>query len=229
MSESITRRDAIRRAALSLTAVGVGSLVPGLLPKGTGEQVHAALQEAGDGYQPAAFLEHEWRLLRLLCEIILPADDTSGSALDAGAPEFIDLLASNNRELQRILTSGMLWLDHETRRRSGSSFVEAEDTDRTALLDRLAERVEEVDPGYEGYAESIEYAGFQHYTTEPHGDLGAGVRFFSWLRRLVVDAFYTSPIGIADVGYEGNDYLRRFVVPESSVRHALDRSPFRDE
>ncbi|MEE2777908.1 MAG: gluconate 2-dehydrogenase subunit 3 family protein [Acidobacteriota bacterium] len=229
MSE-LSRREAIRRSALSLTALGAGALVPAPLSRELGTMVHAALQE-----QPAtsersqAFLEHEWRLLRLLAETIIPADERSGSALEAGAPEFIGLLASNNDELRRILSAGMLWLDHESTSRYGAVFVEAADRDRTELLDLLAAKVVEEDPGYEGIVDSIEYAGFHHYTTEPRGQLGPGVRFFSWVRRLVVDAFYTSPIGMADVDYQGNDVLRRFQVPREPLQYALRRSPFRDE
>ena len=232
MSEEQTRRDVLRQGALSLTAVGVGALVPAPLTKEVGRQVHAAIQQerSGSDYESKAFLDHEWKLLRLLAETIIPADDVSGSALDAGAPEFIDLLASNNAELRRLLSSGMLWLDHETRRLTdGKVFVDAEEADRNAILDQLAERVVEADPRYEGYAESIEYAGFQHYTTEPGRDLQAGVRFFSWVRRLVVDAFYTSEIGMADVGFQGNEFLRSFDVPQESIRYAWERSPFRDE
>ncbi|MDX1384544.1 MAG: gluconate 2-dehydrogenase subunit 3 family protein, partial [Thermoanaerobaculia bacterium] len=186
-------------------------------------------QESAEAGAPRAFLDHEWRLLRLLAETILPADERSGSALDAGAPEFIDLLAANNEELRRILSSGMLWLDHESRRRFGSTFVDASAEDRTALLDRLAAGVVEEDPGYDGIVESIDYAGFLHYTVEPKGELGPGIRFFSWVRRLVVDAFYTSPIGMGDLDYRGNQFLRRFAVPDAALRYALERSPFDDE
>ena len=227
MSE-LTRREAIRRAAMSLTALGATGLVPAPLSREVGEMVHAAMQDdSGGAGASQAFLDHEWKLLRLLAETIVPADDRSGSALEAGAPGFIDLLSSNNDELRRILSSGMLWLDRESRRLYGAVFVEAAVEDRGALLDLLAAGVVEEDPGYEGIVESIEYAGLFHYTTEPAGELGPGIRFFSWVRRLVVDAFYTSPIGIADVEYQGNDFLRSFSVPQASLDYALRRSPFR--
>ncbi len=58
--------------------------------------------------------------------------------------------------------------------------------------------------------------------------LGSGIRFFSWVRRLVVDAFYTSPIGMMDVGYQGNEFLRRFTVAQEPLQYALRRSPFRE-
>lgn len=223
-----TRRELIRQGALALTALGATTLVPAPLSREIGAMVHAAVQDATDGASKA-FLDHEWRLLRLLAETIIPADDRSGSALDAGAPEFIDLLASNNEELRRILSSGMLWLDHESRARYGTVFVDAGAEQRGRLLDLLAAGVVEEDPGYEGIVESIEYAGFFHYTTEPAGELGPGIRFFSWVRRLVVDAFYTSPIGMADLEYQGNAVLRDFRVPAAPLQYAIARSPFRDE
>lgn len=227
MSE-LSRREVIRRGALSLTALGAGGLLPAPLSRELGGLVHAAVQEEPRDASSRAFLDHEWQLLRLLAEMIIPADERSGSALDAGAPEFIDLLASNNEELRRILSGGMLWLDHESRERYGSVFVEATEADRSALLDQLAAGVIEEDPGYEGIVDSIEHAGFRHYTAEPAGTLGSGIRLFSWVRRLVVDAFYTSPIGMMDVGYQGNEFLRRFSVAQEPLQYALRRSPFRE-
>ena len=49
------------------------------------------------------------------------------------------------------------------------------------------------------------------------GDLGPGVAFFNWIRRMTVDAYYTSPIGIADVRYQGNAVLTGFEVPPETV------------
>ena len=163
--------------------------------------------------------------------MILPADERSGSALDAGAPEFIDLLASESEKLQRILTSGMLWLDHEMRRRHGATFVEAGAAQRAAMLDALAAEssAEDPDPGYPSYTDSEQYARFSVYGTAPPSGLAPGADLFNWVRRLVVDAFYTSPIGVADVGYQGNEVVREFRVPKAALDHALARSPFREE
>jgi hypothetical protein len=230
----LSRRDAIRDAAIALTAFGAGAFPA--ISRAAAAHVHGAVAQeraAGPdaGYEPKAFLPHEWRLLRLLAEMIVPADETSGSALDAGAPEFIDLLASNNPRLQRIFTSGMLWLDHETRRRHGVTFVEAGEAERAAMLDELAAEHsgDDPDPGYPSYTDSEQYARFSVYANTAPSEVAAGVAFFGWLRRLVVDAFYTSPVGVADVGYQGNEFVRTFQVPKAALDHALSRSPFREE
>jgi hypothetical protein len=228
----LSRREAIRAAALALGALGAGAFPA--ISRAAAAHVHGAVAQeraagAGD-YQPKAFLPHEWRLLRLLAEMIVPADERSGSALDAGAPEFIDLLASNSEELKRILTSGMLWLDHEMRGRHGVPFAEAGAAERSAMLDALAAESagEDPDPGYPSYTESEQYARFAVYGTAPPSELAPGAAFFGWVRRLVVDAFYTSPIGIADVGYQGNEVVREFRVPKASLDHALARGPLRE-
>jgi hypothetical protein len=57
-------------------------------------------------------------------------------------------------------------------------------------------------------------------------ELGAGIQFFDWARRLVVDAYYTSPVGIKGVGYIGNSAMSTFNVPQAAVDYALKRSPF---
>ena len=226
--ELASRREVISQAALALTVFGATGCVPGPLSAREASAVHQAIAagQTSEPYVPKAFKEHEWRLLRLLAEMIIPADEHSGSALDAGAPEFIDLLASNNQELARILTSGMLWLQHEMTSRFGSDFLQASEAQRHEMLGLLATRVVEEDPGYTSYEESLEYQRFMDYKTRVASTVLPGVRFFGWLRRLVVDAFYTSAIGIADVGYQGNRFLRRFEVPEGSIRYAIERSPF---
>jgi hypothetical protein len=108
-------------------------------------------------------------------------------------------------------------------------FVEAGDAARAAMLDELAaeHRGAEPDPGYPSYTESEQYARFSVYPNEPPSEVAAGAAFFGWVRRLVVDAFYTSPIGIADVGYLGNEVVREFRVPKASLDAALARSPFK--
>ncbi len=225
--QRLTRRQALERIALALTATGV---VPFELA--WGEHVHHATQEEKSKtgrYEPKWFKPHEYKTIQRLTELIIPADERSGSAVDAGAPEFIDLLCSQNPELADIYTGGLLWLDAQVRQLHGAAFIEATEDQQTALLDRL---VEAGDPQKieaaraTRYGASEQYQGFSAYRVHPASDLAPGVRFFDWLRKMTVDAFYTSPVGIQDVGYQGNRAVGHYEVPEPIIEEVLKRSPF---
>jgi hypothetical protein len=120
--------------------------------------------------------------------MIIPPDEYSGGAQSAGVPEFIDLLTSENRKYQIKLRGGLRWLDAKCRERYGRVFLDCLFAQRTALLDLLA------------YKES----------TVSHPDLTHGVVFFSLLRNLTTDGFFTSEVGIGYLQYIGNNYLVEF-------------------
>jgi hypothetical protein len=185
MSE-LTRRDLLRSTA-ALTAFQQHEHPPAPEPK-------------KDAQAPKFFNEHEYRTLARLTELILPADEHSPGALEAGAPQYIDLLAGKNAELAAIYTGGLAWLDRETERRYSVKFVEATPERQSALLDLIA------------------------YRKNAAPELGPGIRFFEWVRNMTVDAFYTSPAGIRDIGYQGNQAVAEFRVPQEAVEYALKRS-----
>jgi hypothetical protein len=191
----MTRRDIIRNAAIA-AAVGAAT-------SASGQHVHEAVQEekTGGPYKVKAFNDHEWATLRRLCELVIPADDQSKGALDGNAPEYIDLLSSNNPELASRITGGLAWLDNASRRRYGSAdFLSAGPDKQTALLDLIA------------------------YRKNESPELGPGIRFFDLARRMIVDAFYTSAAGISAVGYKGNTAVSHFEVPAEAIEYALKRS-----
>ena len=147
------------------------------------------------GYFATTSAHHEHATVVRLAALIVPADGGGGNAVDAGAPEFIDLLCGQNLELAEIYRGGLAWIDATMRRRSGSTFVDSTPSEQTALLDALVD-------------------------AEQRGDvaaLGPGVEFFGWVRRMTVDAYYTSPIGIADLGYAGNASTARYEVPQDAL------------
>src|SRR5688500_12923347 len=136
MSKSTsTRRDALRRIALALTAAGSAME----LNAQQAEHVHsAAAADTKNGkYKPKVLNEHEWATVTRLSELVIPADDRSGSAVDAGAPQFIDILCSQNPALTAIFTGGISWFDAEMRRRAGKEFVTATAAEQTSLLDAI--------------------------------------------------------------------------------------------
>ena len=225
--EDVSRREMLRNIALAVTTVAGGQL-----KLEAAQHVHQQAKEEKKKtgkYQPKFFSEHEYATLGRLAELIVPADEVSGSAKDAGAPEFIDLLCSQNQELANIYTGGLAWLDAETKTRFSAPFLDATPEQQTALLDSLvkAERSAKEDRQlgftYEG---TVHYEGFGDYGFRPSDDLGPGVFFFKWIRKMTVDAFYTSEIGISDVGFKGNSVLSQFEVPKEAIEYALKRSPF---
>jgi gluconate 2-dehydrogenase gamma chain len=192
----VTRRDLLRGIALSATALGGVSLEAAQLVHGI-----AAAERAAGSYKPKGFTQHEFHTLQKLADYIVPADDHSSGAVEAGAPEFIDLLASQNPELAAIYTGGIAWLDRSMERLYHANFLTAKPEQQTAMLDLIAYRKNESPP------------------------LGPGIRFFDWARRMVVDAYYTSPAGVKDVGYMGNTAVAKFEVPQEAIDYALKRSP----
>jgi hypothetical protein len=190
----VTRRQVLRQLALAVTGAGAG-----VFNVDAARVVHALAGEAraqAGGYAPAALSAHQFRTVTRLAELIVPADEGGGSAVEAGAPEFIDLLCSQNPDLLRIYADGLAWLDAATRRTRDRTFVDASAAQQTAMLDGLvaAERGESSSP-----------------------DLREGLGFFNWVRRMTVDAYYTSPIGIADVGFQGNRVLGAYSTPREAV------------
>jgi gluconate 2-dehydrogenase gamma chain len=191
-NQGTTRREALRNIALSVTLAG--------MPADAAQHVHehaaAEKQKTGGVYKPKHFNDHEYATVRRLTELIIPKDEVSGSAVEAGAPEFIDLIAHNNDAIGLRMTGGLAWLDHHT----GKTFLELPPQEQTALLDTIA------------------------YKKNRTPETSQGVEFFRWIRRLTADAFYTSPIGIKDVGYIGNKGSTTFQVPAAALEYAAKRS-----
>jgi gluconate 2-dehydrogenase gamma chain len=194
-NETTSRRDLLRNVALAATLGGLNAEAA--------QHVHqaAADEKATNGAYKAKLLNaHEFKTMQKLADMIIPADEHSKGALDAGAVEFIDLLCSQNPELATIYTGGIAWLDGAMQKRYITDFVSAKPVQQTAMLDLIAFR--------------------ENQTPE----LGPGIVFFDWARKMVVDAYYTSAIGVKDVGYMGNKGMSEFTVPVSALNSALKRS-----
>src|ERR1700726_3209812 len=188
-SQSVTRRDIFKTLAMG----AVGGSVLQAIPAKAAEFVHQAVRKekaaspAGK-YTPKYFSAHQYEALNWLCDAIIPKDEHSGGAVEAGAPEFIDLLTSENEAYQLRLGGGLQWLDSFCIDRYGQTYLECAPEQRREVLDRLAYR--------------------KNARQDP--TLSQGVAFFAFLRRLTCDGFYTSKIGIADLHYIGNTALGEF-------------------
>jgi hypothetical protein len=156
----------------------------------------------GANYAPKYLKPHEFKTLRHLGDLIMPADSTSPAASDAGAAEFIDFLCSRNEDLAHIFDGGLAWLDQYMLHKYGTDFLSSKPAEQTAVLDLAY--------GTRGGAPEV----------------AGGAQFFTWARNMVVDAYYTSPVGVKDIGYMGNAVRSSFSVPQAAVDYALKRSPF---
>jgi gluconate 2-dehydrogenase gamma chain len=200
----VSRRDLLRNIGISAAVAGSGA---GLVTLEAAQHVHNAVAQqkvaAPKGpYTPKILTAHEFATLRKLSDFIIPADEHSPGAVEAGAAEFIDYLASTSPELAEIYTGGIAWLDHDMQQRYQADFVDAKPEQQTAILDVVAYRKNETP------------------------ETAPGIRFFAWVRIMVSDAYYTSPIGIKDLGFMGNTAVSEFRVPEEAIQYALKRSPF---
>ena len=95
-------------------------------------------QASGGAYTPKFFPAHSYQTLRSLCQTIIPPDEEAGGALEAGAPEFIDLLTSENQEYQLTLGGGLAWLDSTSNDRYGKVFLECAEAEKKEVLDQIA-------------------------------------------------------------------------------------------
>lgn len=160
------------------------------------EAAAAAATTAGGIYKPKALTQHEFDTQKMLCEIVVPG------ASKGGAVEFIDLLSSQNPQMAAIYTGGLAWLDEEMKRQYNADFLAAKAEQRTEMLDKIA------------------------YRKNRTPELAPGIKFFDWMRRMTVDAYYTSAAGIKEVGYQGNRGMKEFKVPQEAIDYAVKRSPF---
>jgi gluconate 2-dehydrogenase gamma chain len=183
-----------RRAVLkSLTAGAVAGSVLRVIPLQAAKYTHHLIatekSAAVDGsYTPKFFSSRDFKTLQVLCETILPADADCGGAIEAGAPEFIDLVTSENTGYQAQLGPGIRWLDATCTSHYGQPYTDCAPQQQTEVLDRIAYR---------------KNAG-------QNEELTSAVEFFSLLRNLTADGFFTSKIGIKYLGYKGNTYLEEF-------------------
>ncbi len=189
------RRDTLK--ALSLTGFGlavgpVEAAVPAapdtfapIAPKPTATKIPGGRQpfEAERDAKLQAerfFTPHELATVAVLSDIILPADARSGSATQAGVPAFIEFMMKDQPQNQTPMRGGLRWLDNKATSRYGKPFIECPKNQQIELVEQIA---------YPGKAKP---------------DMTQGVAFFSLIRNYTLTGFYTTKMGIDDIGYVGN-------------------------
>ena len=174
------RRDAVRLLVAAPAAAAFG-----WTPDAVREAAARARRALGGGarYEPQHFTAHEWDTVRVLVDLIIPKDDRSGSASDAGVPAFMDFMLGDDADLEIPIRGGLAWLDREADDRWGSTFVAASDAERTAILDDIA------------------------WPARAKPRHAGGVAFFNSFRDLTASGFFSSRLGVEDLHYIGNTFV----------------------
>jgi gluconate 2-dehydrogenase gamma chain len=137
-------------------------------------------------FVPKFFTATEFKLVRTLADIIMPKDERSGSASDAGVPEFMDFMMIDQPTRQIAMRGGLAWLDSECQDRFDKTFLDCAETERTAVLDDIA------------------------WPGKARPELSHGVAFFNSFRDLTASGFWTTRMGIDDLQYMGNRSVARW-------------------
>ena len=180
-----------RRGLLKVIgAVPLAALVPAGRAEALETAAKAAKATRGKAFAPAFFTAHEYETVRVLSDMVIPKDERSGSATDAGVPEFMDFILrdplEDPKEIERRQTQmrgGLAWIDHECSDRFAKTFLACSDAERRALLDDIA------------------------WPEKTRPELKQGASFFGNFRDLTASGFWTSKIGIDDLQYQGNTFV----------------------
>ena len=175
-----------RREALQV--IGVASLAAAF-DWTPAQSTHAAAsvraaRAASAPFTPTFFTAHEYETVRVLADLIIPKDERSGGAIDAGVPEYMDFLMSDGSDGQRFaMRGGLAWLDIQCRKGFRKTFTECAAAERTTVLDAIA------------------------WPTRATPDMSQGVAFFTSFRDLTAAGFFSSRMGVEDLRYQGNTFV----------------------
>ena len=195
----------------SLKTLGIGTLSAGVLleacktkPK---DVVVAVDDSANADRQPGEierdkrlntekfFSTHEMATITILADIIIPKDEHSGSASDAKVPEFIEFIVKDMPDNQVPMRGGLRWLDMQCLNRYGNPFKDCNTKQQIEMVDEMA------------------------YPAKAKPEMQQGVSFFNRMRNLTASGFYTTKIGIDDLGYVGNRPNKWEGVPKDIIKH----------
>ncbi len=196
------RRSSLK--ALLIGSVASGVLVEACQPKEKKEAIAAGnftidrqpeeIARYNEVTSKTFFTPHEMATITVLGDIIIPKDEVSGSASDAKVPEFIEFIVKDMPSHQTPMRGGLRWLDLQCFKRFNKAFVDCSAKEQIEMVDEIA------------------------YPEKAKPEMAQGVSFFNTIRNLVATGFYTSEIGVKDVGYVGNTPNQWNGVPEDVLK-----------
>lgn len=203
------RRDTIK--SLFLGSVAAGLALNGCSTEGASESEKVQIANSNlygrtgseklrdqKLFETKFFTEHELTTVAVLCDIILPKNKDFGAATDSGVPEFIDFIVKDMPYQQTPIRGGIMWLDGFSNKLYGRTFVNCTNKEQLAICDQLA------------------------YPKKTKPELKQGERFFTRIRNLTMTGYFTSKMGIEDLGYKGNSPTVWDGVPDEVLqKHGL--------
>ncbi len=144
------------------------------------------------------FTKEEMATIAVLVDIIIPKDETSGSATEAGVPDFIEFIVKDQPNHQVPMRGGLRWLDLQSLHRYQKTFKDSTSTQQLELVDQIA------------------------YPAKAKPEMSQGVSFFNLMRNLTATGFYSSAMGVKDLQYKGNVPNQWAGVPDEVLKaHGL--------
>src|SRR5437773_1083948 len=176
MMKNISRRKALQLFTSVPAAVAI------VFTSGESEAAQAQAKTArrqaaqrGTPFQPKFFTRHEYATVVLLADLIIPRDERSGSASDAGVPEFMDFMMVDQPARQTAMRGGLAFIDHLCETRFDKRFIDCVDAQQRQVLDDLA------------------------YPAKVDPELARGAAFFGSFRDLTASGFFSSKMGVEDL------------------------------
>jgi len=179
-SQPMTRREVVGAMAATAGAFLIPRPAQAAEAGRLAARTVRAAAVAGSAYVPKVYSAHEWATVQMLVDYLIPKDAKSGSATDAGVPEFMDTMLDLEPNMRTANRGGLAWMDHQCHLRFQQDFVDCTDAQRRQLLDDIA------------------------YPRRARPELTAGVSWFNSFRDFTASGFFTSEMGVNDLGYQGN-------------------------
>ena len=182
--------DLSRRDVLGLLGVALAAGAAGCRP----DTLRKAAERASP-YTPTFFTAEEYATVFVLADLTLPADERGPSATEAGVPEFIDFVMSEEMGNRERMRTGLAWLNATAQTRFGTTFVGAPEGEQKQILDAIA------------------------WPKQAAKELEEPAAFFTSFRNLTATGYWTSKVGVEDLKYIGNTFVTEWTgCPEPQLK-----------
>jgi gluconate 2-dehydrogenase gamma chain len=185
-----------RQAITALAAMSATLGIPVSILEAATKQLTTHDPRPTAGFDPRFFTATELATATMLMDMVIPKDGRSGSASDAKVPEYMDFICAEYQSTGEWMRKGLGWLDAESKKRWNGAFTAGTVVQRGQLLDAIA------------------------WPAKALPEVQEGVTFFNRFRDLTASGFWSSQVGVQDLGYQGNTFVREWTgcPPEAKAK-----------